>query len=389
LTSAVISSLPEIIEALVESQEGDLLESLVTKITSLVAGEDAKLRRRASKALVDIYQKSGVAAQEVLLLLSRDSAVSCLEVDDSPETYANLVEFCGQIAHRCAEMRDLEILARAAHAIGRPATDKGNEVLAGIFNSSDFHALLSEFDEPTAEAKEQILNVLGGFGPLAAPLLVDVIKEADDDDTRRLAARALGEGGTESTAMLCKELTRYAPPDLSCRILGILPETGVDMTQALNQTILHPDEKVRGMSFELLKGLKKHKSVIDMLLGVTGGDDDEAACVAAGELAQFAFPESVSGLCALLQQSSSPEIQKAACSALGKIGMADAVPALKKVTEAKSFLGLRSAFPDEVRVAAVHALGIIVGSSAKGELEHLLNDKSEEVKAAVQTAIGK
>lgn len=363
LTSDVISSIPEIMEALIEAEESDLLETLLTKITSLVSGEDAKFRQRASKTLTDIYEKSSVVAQEVLLLLSLDSVISCMEMGDSPETYATLVGFCCRIVGRCTEMKDFENLNRAVRAIAKPVMTDGTdsetkktatEILASLFDSSDIHTLLVQITDADLEVKEQLLNILGGFGPLAVPALVEFIKE-ENDDTRRLAVQALREGGPESVVNFCKELTRYAPPEPTCRILEILPETGVDIAKAVSQTVLHPDEKVRGMSLELLKGLK-HKTVVDMLLGAVGGSDAEAACLAVGALAQLAYAESVEGLCNLLKEPSNPNIQKVICGALGKMGLAEAVPALRRVIEAKQFLGLRSAFPEEVRAEAASAL---------------------------------
>jgi HEAT repeat protein len=235
------------------------------------------------------------------------------------------------------------------------------EALVNLLESPEIHALLVQITDADLEAKEQLLNILGGFGPVGAQALVELIKEGDDD-TRRLAVHAIREGGPESQATLCKELTRYAPPEPTCRILEALPETGAVIAHAVSQTVVHPDEKVRGISLGLLKGLN-HKTAADVLLHAARGDDAEAACMAVNSLAELAYPESIDGLCNFLKEPSNPVVQKAVCTALGKMGLAEAKPALQAVVKAKGFLGLRSAFSDEVRDEAKKSLELL----AKGK----------------------
>lgn len=395
LTPKVISSLPGIMEALIADRESDLLKKLANKVTDTLSLLDVKLREKGSRALLDIYHKSSAAVQEVLLLLSRDVVSSALEAEDTLEPYVNLIEYAGQVARVCAEMKDLENLNRIVRAMKKPAMAEdadreikktGEKAMLDLFNSADFKPLLARVESPGLENRGQLVSLLGVFGLTSAPILVSLIKKTQDSDIRRLAARALGEGGPQAVAKLSSELTRYAPEDISCRILRVLDETGEDALSIISQTVLHPNYNVRRESVTLLKKLD-HETVSSMLLGIVDGSDAEASVFAINALEELGYPESARKLCELLRIPADPHGQAAACAALGKIGGQEAVEALKNVIESKRLLGLKSTFPAEVRTAAASALGNINDDTAREILQRLLKDKTPAVRSAAEQSL--
>jgi HEAT repeat protein len=390
LAPAVVSSVPGILKALLRNRKSDLLQRVIGGFTSILSAEADELHGSATKALVGIYQQSAMPVQEVLLTLSRDPVIVAIASEKSPEACANLLHFGGQIARRCVEQGDFDSLDRTVTAMGERAKEEneGSEIqkaaeqaLTSLFGSAAFRTLLLKLESPSFEASTQVIGTLAMFEDMAVPILVGLIREAESPDTRRSAAQALREIGPEAVKTLTGELTRYASPELACRILGVLGDVGADIGQAVRESIMHPDKRVRAESVQALRGLDRG-AAMDVLIGLAGGADPEGAGFVIGALGELGYPESVDWLGGLLKEPGDPLTQTAACAALGKIADAKAVAVLANVAVATHIFGLSMIFPDEVRAAAADALGRIGGEEAAKVLERLVKDRDTTVRRA-------
>ncbi len=390
LAAEAVAEVPGILKTLLRGRKSALLQELIGAFTSILSSGAAELHGKATKALLNIYQKSVIEVQEVLLTLSRDAVIDALASEKSPQACANLLHFAGQVARRCVEQGDFDSLDRTVTAMGERAMEEGEgseiqkaaeEALASLFGSTAFRTLLIKVKSPSFGASRQVIDILAAFENLAVPILVSLIEEAEAENTRRFAAKAIREIGPDAVKALTGELTRYASPGFACRILGVLGEVEADVGQAVSQTIMHPDEKVRAGSVQALKGMER-RAAVDVLAGVAGGKDPEGVRFAVAALGALGYAESVDWLAGLLEEPGDPVTQTAACAALGMIADPKAVPVLKKVAESKRMLGLSTVFPNEVRAAAAAALAAIGGDKAATVLERLARDKRTAIRKA-------
>ncbi|HEY7424159.1 MAG TPA: HEAT repeat domain-containing protein [Gemmataceae bacterium] len=177
--------------------------------------------------------------------------------------------------------------------------------------------------------------------------------QSGDNDARRAAAKALGEGGTESKAAVPALIKALKDRDTFVRRFSAqaLGEIGPDAQSAVRPLTAAVDDSKKEVQSAAAAALGKlGPSGIESLIGILRDDSKDTA------------------------------IRRQAITSLGDLGPAahSAVPALTEVLKEKTAKGKKKKMdPENVRVDAANALGSVAKSSDTDAIETLsaLTDK--------------
>jgi HEAT repeat protein len=200
----------------------------------------------------------------------------------------------------------------------------------------------------------------------------DLIKQlkTGDNDARRAAAKALGEGGAESKTAVPALMQALKDKDLfvrrfSAQALGDIGPDAQSAVPALTTTLNDPRKEVRSAAARALA--KLGSSGIETLIGIVKDESKDTA------IRRQAI-DSLSGLGA---------------------GARSAVPVLAELLKVKTGKGKKKMAPEDVRVDAATALGYLAKPSDKqviATLEALTDKKAKtprDLRQAANTALKK
>ncbi len=381
-----VAAVPMILQAIVSKKNMDLFKKLADTYVGALSAEDDALRETAAAAAAQIYGGAAGTAGEALLALTRDGVTTAIRNEGAPGPFVHLLGVGSIVAARCIEKKDTEHLAAVAGAMRRDAdaapalAGPSAETLKKLAGSPGLKKLIEEADA------EEAMSAMEAFGEAAVPLLVETIKTADSADAARRAAQAIHACGAKSEAVLLGELKADADATACRRILSVLDEMESNLTPALKRVVLHPDEKVLKEILPLLERIDA-AVICEPLLNAARSADTSAATAAIQVLGGLACDAAVTGLCEVLVTAPDKDVKKAACIALGDIASPESVGTLKEVIQSKKLMGLSTAYPNDVRAAAVWALRAIPGDEVKALLERLTRDKNDDVKGAAFAAL--
>jgi len=233
----------------------------------------------------------------------------------------------------------------------------------------------------TGSMREAALKVTGMFGTAMVSVLVDFAVECDDANHRRLAALALKELG--AAAELAKLVTADGPAEKISRALSVLEAAGpATLAPVMAAAIAHPDASVPAAAFAMLKRADKALAS-GGLRRLVSSDQQAIALAAIAAAAELALSDLGLDLTRIAQSSHDEAIVKACCDYLVRVKVPSAIPALRRVFEARAkMFGLVKGFSDETRALAVKAAAGLAHQDAAELLEDAKEDRSPEVRKA-------
>ncbi|MHB8709130.1 MAG: HEAT repeat domain-containing protein [Desulfuromonadales bacterium] len=266
--------------------------------------------------------------------------------------------------------------AHALNALGQLATDELTDYLIAIL-------LDRERNETT---RKNLISVLVFLSDKIVRRLMVLLAEETAAPNRKILADVLVRTGTAAVPVLQEHLfdDRWYVVRNAVTILGEIRSQ--DSLPHLTPLLEHRDIRVRRETIRALTKIGGQRAV-NILLQAAESDDQELRRQALLSLGAIRAASAIPTLLKLIEQPElsrrAVDIKKDAIRALGEIRSSDAVTPLLKILARHSLL--RRALNDELREAAVIALGEIGDESARPDLETASNDRSSPVaRAAVQ-----
>lgn len=281
------------------------------------------------------------------------------------------------LCRNATEQKHSEVRRAHAHnALGQLATDELTDFLVAAL-------LQREDSEATRKALTSVLVFLSD--KVVRRLMVLLAEEAAAPN-RKILADVLVRTGNAAVPVLQEHLfdDRWYVVRNAVTILGEIRSQ--DSLPHLTPLLEHRDIRVRREAIRALTKIGGQRAV-NILLQATESDDQELRRQALLSLGAIRAASAIPTLLKLIEQAElnrrAVDIKKDAIRALGEIRSSEAVTPLLKILARHSLL--RRALNDELREAAVIALGEIGDESARPELEKASNDRSSPVaRAAVQ-----
>lgn len=285
-----------------------------------------------------------------------------------------------------------EPMARAAEVVATRITDE-----MGPQERDELYGALMELTTPQVarmlaeelgraardeERREELTQVLIRIGSDAAQAVANALAETEDRGARRAYIDALVRFGRLGMPLVEGMLSdsRWFVVRNAVTILGEVggPQALVHLTGTLG----HPDARVRRETVTALTKLGGPDAE-RLLLGLLDDSDSDVRSAATLAVSVLKVERAVRPLMERLGVESDEDAQVEILRALGRIGDAAAVPAMKKLTSG----GLFSRTSLRVRLEALRALGSIGTPHARQVLERAAKDRNSQVREAAQAAL--
>jgi HEAT repeat protein len=267
-----------------------------------------------------------------------------------------------------------------------PARLAVERVLRRLQHRSSLELLASRV--PYLPDRTLLLELLSRAGETAVDILVKQLMNADDGASRRAyfdSIVALDLGGT-----LLFELVRDPRWYVVRNAVALLGEMGVEQSDtAMLPLLQHEDERIRIAAARALVRLGTAKA----LHGLHAGVDDPNPEVRRMAAVSYGLVPSATGgvrppaarLALALEKETDEDVALEMLASLGKLGSADAIQRLLRVTmPQQGQTGEAAEKPREawLRIAALEALVKARGQAVMPHVESLINDADPEVAQA-------
>lgn len=264
------------------------------------------------------------------------------------------------------------------------------KLYSALKESKNFPELLKDLFHHDDDIKNLVKDIFIIFNLVAVQDLLNLIEETDDVAARETVAVIINQMGSSAHQFFMNELKVHTDEPTLKRLLGIaylIPTEGMDQT--LSEFIREPFYQE---TINALARLDPNKSTA-VLLPLLKGKNANLVLSALGVLGNLQYPQPAlkssasSAIIALLETSSTPEIQKESFKTLVKMQEQKAIPIFAKLLSAKRFLGFMGGVSDDIRGTAAWALGQIKTPEAREALDSAINDKSPQVRSIVKLSL--
>lgn len=297
-----------------------------------------------------------------------------LTVENRELVLRTMVLLCrNATSHKFSEVRR----AHALNALGQLATDELTDYLVV--------ALLDR--ESSEAARKALVSVLAFLSDKVARRLMLLLAEEASAPNRKVLSDVLVRTGAAAVPVLQEHLfdDRWYVVRNAVAILGEIRHQ--DTLPHLTPLLEHKDIRVRRETIRALTKIGGQRAV-NILLTAAESDNQELSRQALLSLGAIRAASAIPTLLKLIEQPElsrgAVDIKRDAIRALGEIRSSDAVPPLLKIVGRRSLF--RRALNDELRAAAIAALGEIGDETARPELEKASQEERSPAvaRAAVQ-----
>ena len=266
----------------------------------------------------------------------------------------------------------------AVHALGQLVNEEMTDFLVDY--------LLD--DQTDTKTRQALTNIIGFMRGRVVKRLMERLAEEKQAPRRKLLAELLIRCGPEAVPILLEHLydDRWYVVRNAIAILGEIrsQEALVQLTPLLE----HDDLRVRRETIRTLTKIGGQRAIAILLQAAEKGDQ-ELRRQALLSLGAIRAAGAVPTLRKLLRQSGWSQniidLKKDAIRALGEIRSTDAIPDLLAVAQKRRLFN--RALNEELRIAALNALGEIGDAGLVRNLDRLTNDKSAPVARAAAKAL--
>ncbi|HSQ85996.1 MAG TPA: HEAT repeat domain-containing protein, partial [Desulfobacterales bacterium] len=248
--------------------------------------------------------------------------------------------------------------------------DRQNQLQANTKEFSDETIFLRELDPKTQmilledlrskdpARLQRVTQLLSSLGPVAIPLLVEVVKGEDSLRLRQIASYLLKSLGPEAARLLKRELVLEGFPKERTRILEVIDGVTQDLKTELAYALSDDNPKVRRAAFHLTERLHDAQ-ITSLLFDYANHEDPKMAVIAIKTIGKVKPVGALDVLLSLLESSKEVERLLACCRALGQIADPAAIEPLAKMLSPGSILSFRKRRSSAIRAAAAFALAQI------------------------------
>lgn len=256
-------------------------------------------------------------------------------------------------------------------------------------NTATQNLLLADLKSADPARQRNAVQLIESTGPVAWPMLINIIKQEDDLRARQTAALLLSKQGPKAIERVKRLLVLEITPEERMRVLSIIDTLTSDLLPELVHAIGDDDRRVQLAAFRLAERLNDNR-VVGVLLENAKSSRGKVAVGAINTIEKLKPPEAVNEITDLMLTTKEDALRVACCRALGQIAKPECIEPLQTVLSKKSFLNRKHRFSQKARATAAFALGNIRQKKAIKILSGYVNDEDQRVseiaKAVVQRA---
>lgn len=393
---SLLKAIPERVHDLLMKGNEPQCRLLLVGLFQGFRGRDPAARRNVIERCAGTLQGLPLGAQGQFIKLAMDPLLLAVSEERDPVCLKELVALLRAMAANLIPFADYLPASRIFMKLHdrqrqlQEVRDIGAQVLAEILAKGLEPAtlqLLAEGLKSGDPAQQRgVAQLLRSLDRTAMPLLVNVIKQAEEYRVRQIAAGLLGELGPEAAPLLKRELMVEAGAKERTRILDVIDTVTKDLRAEFAQVLSDESAPVRDAAFRLAERLND-KQIGDLLLTCALNPDTELAAAAIRCLGKLRLAGSAGVLISLLHSTSETDRIVACCRALAQIADPASIEPLARLLTPRGLLFFRKPWSGRVRANAAFALGQIPHPDAARALAPFVDDGDPRVREIARTRV--
>ncbi len=375
LDESIMAALLNTMEKLVTQKGLEAVEIMIDRLLRNMLVADAKVREQAARALVEIIESFSEKQKNDCVKNISAKLLDWIRIETlAIPAYKKICDFLKDLVN--------DLIRQESFYATIPILDIFNDIRTGILEKNDtiqgesvafinacaseehLEILFNNFQTGEQSKKIEAGEMLIRLGDDALNRLLDILHDETDSNQRVRIMRLIISGGRRIMPRvrdrIDKDQSWYYLRNIAY-ILGHIGDEG--SAKALQPLLLHEKNKVR---MEALKSISRTggKERGPLLLSILPKADHKFMINIIDALGSAKCAEAVTVLVELFENSPvknkevRTNMEEKICNALGMIGSPEAIPALSKIVESKSFLGI-SRYTETVKASASRALASI------------------------------
>ncbi|MFB3067890.1 MAG: HEAT repeat domain-containing protein, partial [Acidobacteriota bacterium] len=371
-----------------EEQSGQIIQQLFQDF----ALQTPTIRTNVIHVCGSLLKDVGLASQPQLVELLIDPLLLVLAEEEEPR----LLEELGTLLYRTAtsliHFADYRRASRTLTHLGKRQRQlqEGGEGTLPVFirelEPETQRVLLENLKSQEPTRLQEATQLLGSLGPVATPLLIDVIKEEDNLEARQIASRLLGELGPEPVTLLKRELVLEGFAQQRVRILEVIDRITRDLKKELDFALDDESPKVRRAALRLVERLNDER-LTSLLVERTSHQDPTIATAAISSLGKIKPAGAAQVLVSLLESAKDQKRIIASCRALGQIADPASIEPLAQLLAPQGFFSFLKKRSPLVRATAAFALAQMSDPRVAEVLARHVDDDDSRVRQAARDVV--
>ncbi len=374
--------------SLFERNEDQLGCVVLSRIAEKFRRQSPDARSVAARQLWNLYRFLKSKGKEEYFADLYDEVKQTIESEDMHfQAFSKVSESLDKDAARQEDLDAVESVLAAdknvvvsAKSIEKLMSTDTGKVVEAVFLSGD------------RAAQEAITRVLLDMEDRGVPALINAAMEAPDDETLESVAESLAQMKTDPIPQIANWLTRDIDTFSTINLIKLVAMIGDENSVSIFNHLMESEDIEVRLAVITALGILGGKHALQMLLAESVDVEPVIRAAAVRELGKFRDYLAVRRLLEIVEPKGKPDLLEDehvliyACKSLGQLKANVAVPALSEIATGKK---KRAAQSEELRAAAVTALGMIGGSQAQNILRTLLKDKSLLVRSSARKSLGR
>ncbi|MCZ6484624.1 MAG: HEAT repeat domain-containing protein, partial [Acidobacteria bacterium] len=350
--------------------KGDEVEAgkIIDQFFQPFARQTVQVRTQIIKICGNLLKDPGLTSQPQLLELLTDPLLLVVVEEEDPRlreeigglvsrTATNLIQF-GDYGRAGRVLMRLQKRQRQLEERRDPRAQAEKLVVLQELDPKTQDLLREDLKSQESTRMQEATQLLGGLGPIALPLLIEIVKKEDDPRLRQIACQLLSELGPEASKLLKRELVLEGFAEQRVRILEVIDNVTRDLRKELAFSLEDESPRVRRAAFRLVERLNDER-LTPLLFNHANHQDATIAVAAIKSLGEIKPAGAVDVLVPLLEFAKGTERVIAACRALGQIADPASIEPLAKIISTGGFFSLQRKRSPLVRATAAFALAQI------------------------------
>ncbi|MGD8688038.1 MAG: HEAT repeat domain-containing protein, partial [Syntrophobacterales bacterium] len=398
LTDDSLESMAERLNDLLLKGDEQLSRQIINQLFQDFADQAPLMRTRVINVCENLLDDPVLGSQPNLVELLTDPLLLVLPQEKDPDVLREMADLLTRTATNLIQFTEYRLASRILTHLNKQrkklrASPEDQPLAGEIISPRELEprtqmVLLEDFRSQDPARLQNVTQLLSSLGPLAIPLLIEVVKREDNLRIRQIASYLLKEFGQKASKLLKRELVLEGFPQERVRILEVIDVVTRDLKTELAYALADESRKVRRAAFHLIERLNDPQ-LTSLLLDYANHEDPKMAVVAIKSLGKLKPAGAVDVLVSLLESSKETERLIACCRALGQIADPAAIEPLATMLAPGGFLSLRKKQSSAVRAAAGFALAQISDPRVVETLAPYVDDRDPRIRQVARSLVKK
>ena len=396
LTNAFLESAAERLSDFFLKGDEEHSRQIINQFFQKFTHQPPQIRTKVIQVCGSLLADLGLASQPRLVELLTDPLLLVLAEEEDPQllgeigallsrTATNLIQF-GDYRRASRILTHLRKLQQQLQEKEGEQAEPIGTIFIPELEPETQRVLLEDLKSQEPTRLQEATQLLGSLGPVALPLLIEVIKQEDDLRLRQIAADLLSELGPEASRVLKRELVLEGFAEQRVRILEVIDSITRDLKTELAHALGDENPNVRRAAFRLVERLNDER-LTSLLLNYAKHEDSTMAVAAIKSLGKIKATGAVDALVSLLDSAKETERLIACCRALGQIADPASIEPLAKIMAPEGFFSFRKKRSSLVRATGAFALAQISHPQAVEVLAGYVDDREWRVRQTARDVV--